>query len=104
MTVMSSVLILVGVLAGLAAGLLIGRYVSGRESAAALAQTQTDSTAREAKALQAASDTATQLARAEGELAEARAERDALRLQQAEAHTRGGSEEVHGRICKPLRC
>jgi DNA recombination protein RmuC len=87
MTVMSSVLILVGVLAGLAAGLLIGRYVSGRESAAALAQTQTDSTAREAQALQAASDTATHLARAEGELAEARAERDALRLQQAEAHT-----------------
>ena len=87
MTVLASTLTLAGVLAGLVIGLLVGRYVSGRESAATLAQAQTDSTAREAQAQQAASATATQLARAEGELAEARAERDALRLQQAEAHT-----------------
>ncbi len=87
MTTVSSILILVGVLIGLAVGFVAGRYITGRGAAATQAQSAAEGLSREAIAQQAAADVATRLARTEGELAEARAERDALRLQVAQTQT-----------------
>jgi len=87
MTTVSSILILLGVLIGLAVGFAVGRYVTGRGAAAGQALAEAEVLSRESQAQQAAAEVATRLARTEGELAEARAERDALRLQVAQTQT-----------------
>lgn len=87
MSALALVLVLVAALGGVALGVLLGRTLASRATDAAVARAAALATEQVAAAQQAAADVATRLARTEGELAEARIERDALRAAQEQTQT-----------------